>query len=196
MPTLPADYFDQLYAEKADPWDFAASPYEAAKYAATLAVLPRPRYRSALEIGCSIGVLTAGLAGRCDALLAVDIAEAALIQARARNAGHPHVQFSQAQFPDSLPASSATYDLIMLSEVLYYLDTPTLMAAAQATLSLIQRGADIVLVHWLGPTPDYPLTGDAAAEAFIGALNPGAKVLLQRREQDYRIDVLRRRASP
>jgi SAM-dependent methyltransferase len=196
MPTLTAAYFDRLYAEKPDPWDFGASPYEAAKYAATLAALPRPRYRSALEIGCSIGILTTDIAGRCDAVLAVDIAEAALVQARTHNAHHHHVQFSQARFPDSLPASTATYDLIILSEVLYYFDMPTLMAAANVTLSLAQPLADILLVHWLGPTPDYPLTGDAAAEAFIGALNPGAEVLLQQREKDYRIDLLRRRASP
>ena len=29
------------------------------------------------------------------------------------------------------------------------------------------EGGDIVLVHWLGTT-DYPLTGDEAAELFIG----------------------------
>ncbi|MBC7635649.1 MAG: methyltransferase domain-containing protein [Acetobacteraceae bacterium] len=192
MPTLKAAYFDSLYAGKADPWDFAASPYEAAKYAATLAALPRHCYLSALEIGCSIGVLTAGLASRCDALLAVDIAEAALVQARVRNAGQRHVRFALGQFPDALPANAAGYDLIMLSEVLYYLDMPTLLAAAQVTLEQARTGADIMLVHWLGPTPDYPLTGDAAAEAFIAALRPGVEVVLQRREENYRIDLMRR----
>ena len=68
--TLPAAYFDSLYAAEADPWAFATSDYEREKYAATLAALPRPHYARALEIGCSIGVLTRMLAGRVGASLA------------------------------------------------------------------------------------------------------------------------------
>ena len=68
--SLAPQYFERLYAESADPWDFEASPYETAKYAATLAALPRPRYANALELGCSIGVLTRQLAPRCERLLA------------------------------------------------------------------------------------------------------------------------------
>lgn len=55
--SLPPDYFDVRYAADPDPWNFAGSPYERDKYAATLAALPRERYASALEVGCSIGVL-------------------------------------------------------------------------------------------------------------------------------------------
>ena len=84
VPSLTVSYFDALYAASPDPLDFETSPYEAEKYAATLAALPRPRYRRALEVGCAIGVLTALLAPRCDALLALDGAEAALDRARRR----------------------------------------------------------------------------------------------------------------
>ena len=73
-PTLKPEYFDALYAADPDPWNFAASPYEQAKYALTLNAMPKPRYRSALEVGCSIGVLTRLLASRCDAVLAIDAA--------------------------------------------------------------------------------------------------------------------------
>src|SRR5690349_510198 len=56
--SLPAAYFDALYTKEKDPWRFASSPYEQAKYAATLQALPVARFTDALEIGCSIGVLT------------------------------------------------------------------------------------------------------------------------------------------
>jgi hypothetical protein len=69
--SIPARYFDDLYAGERDPWEFETSAYEQAKYDATLAALPRPRYRRGLEIGCSIGVLTARLAGRCGSLVAI-----------------------------------------------------------------------------------------------------------------------------
>jgi hypothetical protein len=74
--TLEPAYFDNVYAADSDPWKFASSAYERDKYAATLAAFPKPRYASAFEIGCSIGVLTSALAPRCDALLAVDAAAA------------------------------------------------------------------------------------------------------------------------
>lgn len=193
MASLPPAYFDALYSGDADPWSFATSDYEAGKYAATLAALPRPHYASALEVGCSIGVLTSALADRCDAILAIDVAEAALTQARARNGAHPQLRFERGQFPGAMPAMPAGgFDLILLSEMLYYLDRPTLVDAALTTLALARPGADLLLVHWLGPTPDYPLTGDEAAGHFITALGSEARLVSQRREPDYRIDVLRR----
>ncbi|MFE7421819.1 hypothetical protein [Rhodococcus sp. NPDC057529] len=59
-------YFDAMYAASPDPWGFGDRWYEQRKYALTLAALPRPRYRRAFEPGCSIGILTAALAHRCD----------------------------------------------------------------------------------------------------------------------------------
>ena len=60
--SLPQSYFDRIYQQNPDPWNFETSPYEAEKYRRTLAALPRKRYMRALEIGCSIGVLTSQLA--------------------------------------------------------------------------------------------------------------------------------------
>ena len=97
--SLSPAYFDALYAGDPDPWRFADSAYERAKYDATLAALTRPRYARAFEAGCSIGVLTRDLAPRCDALLAVDAAEAPLRQARARCAGLPQVAFRCLRLP-------------------------------------------------------------------------------------------------
>jgi hypothetical protein len=67
--TLDTEYFKGMYATESDPWQFATSAYERDKYAATLAALPRSRYASALEVGCSIGVFTHQLCPRCDTLL-------------------------------------------------------------------------------------------------------------------------------
>ena len=101
--TLPPAYFDQVYQANRDPWNFETSPYEQAKYAATLAVLPRPHYPAAFEIGCSLGVLTAQLAPRCGHLLAVDVSEAALAQARTRCADLPQVALRLMRVPEEFP---------------------------------------------------------------------------------------------
>jgi 2-polyprenyl-3-methyl-5-hydroxy-6-metoxy-1,4-benzoquinol methylase len=118
-PTLKADHFDALYAANPDPWNFAASPYERAKYTLTLDAIPKSRSPSALEVGCSIGVLTRLLASRCDSLLAVDAAQAPLVEARRRCADLPGVRFEQMFVPEQWPGG--VFDLILLSEVVYYL---------------------------------------------------------------------------
>jgi predicted O-methyltransferase YrrM len=79
--SLPPSYFQPIYERSDDPWNFQTSGYESGKYNETLASLPRAQYRNALEIGCSIGVLTAKLATRCSHLLSLDVSEQAINQA-------------------------------------------------------------------------------------------------------------------
>lgn len=186
--SLAPGYFDALYAANPDPWGFESSPYEAAKYAATLAALGRPRYASAVEVGCSIGVLTAGLAPRCDALLGLDVADTALGRAAARCASQPQVSFARSTLPGAPPPGQ--FDLILFSEILYYFDVPGLRQVVAATRAMAAPGAEILLVHWLGPTPDYPLTGDTAATGFITAAADFAHLTQQARTPDYRLDRL------
>jgi SAM-dependent methyltransferase len=187
--SLPPAYFEALYAGDPDPWRFASSDYEREKYAATLAALPRARYRRALEVGCSIGVLTAALAPRCEALLAVDVAETALAAAQRRCAALPQVRFARMRLPQDWPGGA--FDLILLSEVLYYLDAEDLARMADRVAGSLATGADLLLVHWTGET-DYPLGGDAAADAFLGALAPVTQVLRQARAPRYRLDLVTR----
>lgn len=182
-------YFDALYAADGDPWRFETSDYEAGKYADTVAALPRPHYGDAVEFGCSIGVLTEMLAARADTVLGIDVAQAALDRAAARCAALPQVRFARMRMPDEMPEQQ--FDLIMLSEVLYYFDPPTLDRLAGRLSRIARPGADLMLVHWLGPTPDYPLNGDEAVTAFLAATSAWAEVTRQERRQDYRLDVLR-----
>lgn len=183
--SLPAGYFDDLYAQSDDPWDFAGSAYEREKYAATLDALPRPHFDMALEVGCSIGVLTRQLAPRCGRLVATDVAEAALAQARARCAGADNVVFRRLRMPGEWP--DGVFDLILFSEVLYYLSETDLAEAARRARASARPGAAVLLVHYVLPT-NYPMTGDQAATRFIA--ETGFAVSLQRREEAYRLDLL------
>ncbi|WP_336493121.1 SAM-dependent methyltransferase, partial [Methylobacterium nigriterrae] len=63
------DHFDELHTRSDDPWSVRTRWYERRKRAITMASLPRKRFTRALEIGCSIGELSAELADRCDRLL-------------------------------------------------------------------------------------------------------------------------------
>ena len=185
--SLPPAYFDALYQRSADPWAFETSPYEREKYAATLAALPAPRYRRALEIGCSIGVLTQLLAARCDALVAMDPAIRALKRARARCRDLPQVRFSKGQAPGDWP--EGRFDLILLSEVVYYLSPGDVAALAARVVASLAPGWHVELVHWVRET-DYPLSGDEAAERFLAETGSRLKLLVQQRTEDYRLDLL------
>lgn len=186
--TLDPDYFKGMYATETDPWKFASSPYERAKYAATLKALPRPHYASALDVGCSIGVFTHELCPRCDALIGLDVVPSVLNEARARCADCPNARFSLAAVPGTWP--EGRFDLIVISEVAYYLDRPDLARLVARVEGAVLPEADIVLVHWLGVT-HYPLLGDDAAEGFIAGARGFARVLTQSRTAEYRLDVLR-----
>ena len=191
LESLSPGYFDDVYRANADPWNFATSPYEAAKYAATLAALPRERYENALEIGCSIGVLTEQLASHCGQLLSLDVSPAALEQARTRCVRLPQVQFEQRYLPGDFPAGA--FDLILISEVGYYLSMPDLVVLRERCVNQLVTGGHLLLVHWTPFVPDYPLTGDQVHETF--AASATGEVLRHqdgRREEKYRLDLFER----
>jgi SAM-dependent methyltransferase len=185
--SLAADYFERLYAADADPWSFATSRYELDKYEDTIAALG-PRYLRALEIGCSVGVLTQRLAAHCNQLLAVDVNERALTAARARCAELPQVTFAHASIPDGFPAGR--FDLVVVSEVAYYWSDADLDRARERIASSLEPGGDLLLVHFLPKVDDYVRDGDAVHRAFI-ADDQFERVHGHRAER-YRLDLLRR----
>jgi len=188
--TISPDYFEDLYAADIDPWKFASSGYEREKYAQTLAALPEARYPRALEVGCSIGVLTHQLASRCQYLVAVDAAQAPIEEARRRCLSLGNVEFAQMFVPREWPQGE--FALILLSEVVYYLNAADVdKLATRVSASLAPRGS-IMLVHWTGVT-NYPLTGDEASEIFIARFEGFIDIVRADRRPQYRLDVLTRR---
>ena len=187
--TLRPEYFDALYTADPDPWKFAASPYERSKYEITLDAMPKPRYRSALEVGCSIGVLTRSLASRCDTLIAIDAAQTALVEARRRCADLPGVRFEHMFVPEQWP--DGAFELILLSEVIYYFSRNDVGQLAARVTNSLAKGGSVILVHWTGPT-DYPLSGDEAAALFIERIGPTGVIKRGDRYRQFRLGVLSR----
>jgi SAM-dependent methyltransferase len=187
--SIDANYFEGLYRAAADPWGFATSAYEQAKYDATLAALGGERSRRALEVGCAIGVLTARLASVCDHLLSVDVSETALEAARSRCANLANVELRHMSLPAEAPEGA--FDLIVLSEVAYYWDDADLVRMGDLLNRKAVPGGRVLLVHWTGPT-DYPQTADAAVEGLARAAGHDFSVALADRTADYRLDLWRR----
>ncbi|WP_116109109.1 PIG-L family deacetylase [Lewinella sp. IMCC34191] len=187
--SLGSDYFDDVYRDRADPWNFETSDYEKAKYAATLEALPKRMFSRALEIGCSIGVLTNMLAEHCTHLLGVDPVAKALDVARSRLQGKDGVTFRQISIPDSFPEGK--FDLILISEVGYYWSRGDLEKAIGHCRDALEVGGILLLVHYTPYVPDYPLTGDEVHDLFSQRLS-GFDRLSQHRADRYRLDVWRK----
>ncbi len=185
--SLGGDYFDRMYAGTDDPWGFATRWYEQRKYALTLAALPARVYSSALEIGCSVGILTVGLADRCSSLVAMDLSATALLAAAGRVPRW--VRLVQGGVPDDWP--DGPYDLVVLSEVGYYLDAADLERLLDRVEGDLRPGGTVVACHWRHPVADYPLTGDQVHAAL--ARWPR---LSRVEEEDFLLDVLVPGGSP
>lgn len=186
--TLPADYFDRLYEARDDPWRLATRWYETRKRAITIASLPDERYGRALEIGCSIGVLTEQLAPRCDSLVATDLSAAAVELARQRVSGHPQVTVDVADAAVDFP--SGTFDLIVLSEVGYYFSRSALASLLDTVNQHLAPGGTLLACHWRHPVADYPLDGDEVQRAVLAM--PGLTLLARHDEEDFSLAVLSR----
>lgn len=151
-----AAVFEELHRGDADPWRTATSWYEARRRALALAVLPRERVGSVLEVGCSVGELTAALSDRADHVLGVDVSETALAAAARRCAGRS-VHFERLRVPEQWPDGS--FDVVVLSEVGYFLSGAELAETLwRACRSLTADGA-LLLVHWRHEVDGWPLDG-------------------------------------
>ena len=117
-------YFDEIHANE-DPFGYRTRWYEERKRDLLMASLTRPGFQRGWELGCSNGVLTERLAGRCERLLATDISPRAAFQARRGLAHLPHVQVHCAQHPQQWPAGR--FDLIVCGEMGYYLGPDALV---------------------------------------------------------------------
>lgn len=155
-------HLEQLYSGTDDPWDFRTSPYETSRFDATRAALPRAAYLHALEIGCGNGELARRLAVRCKDYTGVDAVASALASARQ---AVPKGTFLYAFLPCNLP--DGAYDLILLSEILYFLDDFGLDDLANQ-LDRRWPDADILAVNWLGPSGNE-IQGEAALARFAAA---------------------------
>ncbi len=184
----PAD-FEQRDRRAEDPWSFATSPYELDKYADTVRAIGAQRVPSALELGCSIGVLTRLLAARCDDVLAVDGSRTAVAAATRRTADLPHVRVASALLPEELP--TGRWELIVASEILYYFDPPLLDGLLDGLEARLTGDGVLLAVHYTGEAPDHRLTGDEVHDRLLN--RPALAVTHDRHCPGYRLTRLGRR---
>ncbi|GAA3028615.1 bifunctional PIG-L family deacetylase/class I SAM-dependent methyltransferase [Actinokineospora globicatena] len=186
--SAPPARFADLYAEQDDPWSVLDSWYERRKRAISLACLPDERYGTIVEPACGIGQLSVDVANRCDQLIAFDPVASAVERARARVAHLPHVRVDVGALPE-FPAGPV--DLVVFSEILYYLSDADLDSTMDAAVAALRPGGHLLAAHWLPWAPEAPRDGMDAHRRLLA--HPDLDALVEHVDQEFVVHVLRRR---
>jgi peptidoglycan/xylan/chitin deacetylase (PgdA/CDA1 family)/SAM-dependent methyltransferase len=195
-PTLTPEYWEEVFAEE-DPWDYGNSAYERWKFDQTLSLLPARRFARALELGCAEGHFTARLAPLVGQLIAIDISPTAIDRARKRCAGLDNVRCQVLNLAgEPLPSK---LDLILCSEVLFYLPPEVLDKVAAKIAASLKPGGHLLLAHGNVIADDRTRTGFDWGHPFgaktIGKVFVGLDrlaMLKELRTPLYTVQLLRR----
>jgi peptidoglycan/xylan/chitin deacetylase (PgdA/CDA1 family) len=190
-------YWNAVFSTE-DPWNYK-SEFETRKYKHTLNLLPDCEIGRALELGCAEGVFTEMLTPRVGALLAADISDLALERARKRCGNLRNVRFQQHDISGGVPGEN--YDLIVCSEILYYLrDLDALNTFAARAAESLAVGGYLLMTHLNMVCDGRSVTGFDSNE--IGAKLIGEvfsslntfEFLRELRTPLYRVQLFRRRS--
>lgn len=152
--------FDAWYQDGADPFGARTRWYERRKRSIVVASLLRERYLAAWDPACGGGELLPALAARCDVVLGTDLSGRAVGIARDLTSGLPHVEVDELELPHP-PTRRLAFDLVVLSEVLYYLPERARAETAALVDSVVPRaeGGELISVHWRHHPEDAHLSG-------------------------------------
>jgi len=179
-------HFEGLYRRKRDPWNYTESAYEQEKYQKTLEAIPQDVH-TILEIGTSEGVFTELLLQRGKKVFGIDISRTALERARARlEAYGDQVRLEKLDIVRDEP--EGTFDLILASEVLYYLGgRNVLLSLEEKFFRHLRDGGYLLLVHF------YP-SGKLIHDLFLerGRFTHLLEEVVFHPERDYIITLLKK----
>jgi len=183
--SLPADYFDELFADNDDPWAFRTRWYEQRKRDLTLAALPRQRYARVFEPGCANGELSLRLAERSDELLCMDMSARAVELARKRLNHLPRARVIEGCLPGDWPEGS--FDLIVISEWAYYLEPGLFVQVIERIASSLKSDGAVLACHWLHPIEGCPMQGREAHDLLARHLP--MQPTLRHEETDFLLEM-------
>jgi SAM-dependent methyltransferase len=113
-------FFEDLWRQ-GDFWRLETDVFEQGKFARQRELLADRRYRKVLEIGCGAGAFTRSISGLADRIVAIDVSPAAIERASQRGDGGGVIDYRVANVLDYEPQSDGPFDLIVMSETIYYL---------------------------------------------------------------------------
>lgn len=185
MKPIDPDGFEAMFRKDADPWNYAASPFEAWKRDRLLKACGDRLYGRGLELACANGETTKRLARRCLNLLAVDSSATVLAEARRRTKNLDNVDLRQATLPAQTP--SGVFDLIVASEILYYLSLPDMRILLGQLQRSLAPGGRLVVLHHILPFADANQIPALAQRRARETLSLDLSLVHARRERRFEV---------
>jgi SAM-dependent methyltransferase len=122
-------------------------------------------------------------------VIAFDPVPAAVDRTRAAVTDLSHVDVHIGAVPAAIPGGPA--DLLVYSELLYYLDDDALDATIEASAAALRPGGHLLAVHWLPWAPEAPRDGRDAHARLLA--HPAFEPLVEHTDEQFLLHVLRRR---
>ena len=170
--------FEAKFQENPDPWNYGSSRFEAFKRQILLQACGTRQYGRGLELACANGETSLLLARKCLSLLAVDGSVSAVAEAQRRTAGLKHVVIAEAALPQDMPRGM--FDLIVISELLYYLKSRDLDAVLRRSIAALSPGGRLVVLHHTIYFDDVAIPPAAAQQRAVELLGQSLQPVFRR----------------
>lgn len=143
--------FDDQYAITRSPFSLESADYERDKLEKMISFIPEHPIDRAIDYGCGIGDATIALSERAERLISVDSSRLALrmLSARLRARSLHNISLRRASLSEPWPiAPSERAELIVASEVLYYLEPDELSLMIESFIRCLNRNAILITCHY------------------------------------------------
>lgn len=112
--------YDLAYRLRNDLFEIEGSEYEQHKLNRLIGVIRQRRYKTVLDVGCGIGILAEKISPFCQQIIGIDFSPKAISLAEKRCKNLENVSFLERDIRTF--DFQGDYDLVIFSEVLYYLE--------------------------------------------------------------------------
>lgn len=162
-------YFNDFYQDNDDPWGYQSRWYEERKRQICLSLLLKPHYQHVLEIGSANGCFSQSLAKRAHHLHCIDGNQKAVELTKKALENHSNVTVECKTIPLDFP--QLQYDLIVLSEIAYYLTSAELVRLIVKLQSQLTAQGMLLSCHWRHPIEQFQLDGNRVHQSLKNNLN-------------------------
>lgn len=179
--------FEALFQTDPDPWDYESSRFEAHKRKVLLNHIGLRSRGRVLELACANGVTTQALMRCALRTTALDASATALSQAETRLKDADRLRLMHAKLPGGMPRE--LFDLIVVSEIVYYLRRDAYTRLAMEILSRIAPGGRVLVLHHHVNFPDATIRPEQAHRDFVRLLDKRLKLVKSTRYARYWVSV-------
>lgn len=184
---FPPSYFNNLFAQGADPWRYEGDSISEKRKSLMLGLLPASPVSDILEIGCASGWMTQDFSLRAKRVTAVDCSPVALSLAMERCKGCSNIEFAALDLlTDRIDGS---FDIVVCAGVLNFFPRATQLAICDKIVGSMQSGGLLLLEHLRARMPGYEVTGEEVHVLYVE--HPELAVLNRTKEDSYEICLLR-----